>query len=261
MSAHCPVTKDEVFMMASAYRFHSTYRETIDLPDGTRIRLRLIQALDKQRLAEGFQRLSPESRYRRCFSLKNALTLEELRFFTEMDGERHLAIGAILLNPDGSEGEGIGGARFIRLAAEADVAEFALAILDEWQGLGLGRMLLEHLAQAAAERGIERFRCYVMTENTQMRSLLRQVAWNIKYHSDGMVLAAEFPLLALEIEDQVGSQDGLYRMLTWASEGSLAAPLALVAISSQVWWRQVEQSLYWWRVNKSLQDEKPDAAA
>ncbi|MEZ5594139.1 MAG: GNAT family N-acetyltransferase [Gammaproteobacteria bacterium] len=236
--------------MASPTVFHTDYQETLVLPDGEKIRLRLIQARDKQKLAEGFERLSAESRYRRCFSLKKALTLEELRFFTELDGHQHLAIGAVQLNADGSEGEGIGGARFIRLAAESDVAEFALAVVDEWQGQGLGRILLERLVQAAAERGINSFRCYLMTENVQLRGLLDRVAWNVQFHSDGMVLAAEFPLPSGQdtpAEDSVLTQENLYRLLGMASEGSLAAPLALAAISSSMWWQQIEKNLYWWR--------------
>ena len=250
--------------MASAYRFNSTYQEKISLAGGnTQILLRLIHPRDKQKLAEGFERMSAESRYRRCFSLKNALTLEELRFFTEPDGEQHLAIGAIMLNPDGSEGEGIGGARFIRLAAEAEVAEFALAIVDEWQGRGLGRILLERLVQAAAERGIERFRCYLLTENSQLRGLLDHVAWNVKFHSDGMVLAAEFPIPDDSGKDSSEplSQEELYRVLGWAAEGTLATPLTLASISSQMWWRQVEQTLYWWRSNKRKADKSNDVAA
>ena len=252
--------------MASLTAFDNDYQETLVLPDGAKIRLRLIQACDKQKLAEGFERLSAESRYRRCFSLKKALTLEELRFFTELDGQQHLAIGAVQLNADGSEGEGIGGARFIRLAAESDVAEFALAVVDEWQGKGLGRILLERLVQAAAERGINSFRCYLMTENVQLRGLLDRVAWNVQFHSDGMVLAAEFPLPSAQntpAEDGALTQESLYRLLGMASEGSLAAPLALAAISSSMWWQQIEKTLYWWRStdrNKSRTQNRDQAS-
>ena len=241
--------------MASQLQYGADYQEIITLSDGTALCLRLIRPHDKQKLAEGFERLSAESRFRRCFSLKNALTLEELRFFTELDGEQHFAIGAIQLNADGSEGEGIGGARFIRLADEAEVAEFALAVVDKWQGMGLGRILLERLAQAAAERGISDFRCYLMTENMPLRGLLKRAAWNVKFHNDGMITAAEFPIKVADLADDEGNlfiQDQLYRLLCMTAEGSLAAPLALAAINSTMWWRQVERALYWLHsVNRS----------
>lgn len=69
-----------------------------------------------------------------------------------MDGERHFAMGAI--GPEGS----VGAARFIRLADDPDVAEFAVTIIDDMQRKGLGPVFYERLTAAARERGVKNLR-------------------------------------------------------------------------------------------------------
>jgi hypothetical protein len=49
-------------------RIGSDYFEVHHLSDGTEVRLRLLRASDRGKIAAGFRRLSPESRYRRFFS-------------------------------------------------------------------------------------------------------------------------------------------------------------------------------------------------
>jgi hypothetical protein len=62
-------------------------------------------------------------------------------------------------------------ARFVRVAGEPDVAEAAITVLDEYQGRGLGTLLLGVLSSAAARRGIRTFRSYVLGENVSMLAL------------------------------------------------------------------------------------------
>jgi hypothetical protein len=79
---------------------------------------------------------------------------------------------------DGGHGEpiGLGIARFIRLADRPDTAEAAIAVADDVQHEGLGRLLLLRLVAAAAERGIARFRCEVLGSNAGMAGLLAHIA-------------------------------------------------------------------------------------
>ena len=110
--------------------FDADYAELARLRDGTPVQLRLVRASDKELVRKGFARLSPESRYLRFFAPKDHLTERELSYLTELDGEHHLAIGAERV-PTGADGpEGLGVARFIRLADDPAVAEAAVAVLD-----------------------------------------------------------------------------------------------------------------------------------
>ena len=96
-----------------------------------------------------FERLSEESRYRRFFTTKNELSAAELDYLVDVDHEDHEAIIAI----DPSSGEVLGVARYIRSKDDAEVAEVAVTVADDWQRRGLGRALLRPLDLSRATRG------------------------------------------------------------------------------------------------------------
>ena len=68
--------------------FTRDYAEQAVLRDGTRVRLRLIRPDDKALLHDGFERLSPASRYLRFLAPKAALSDDELRYLCEVDHEK-----------------------------------------------------------------------------------------------------------------------------------------------------------------------------
>ncbi|MBI4817889.1 MAG: GNAT family N-acetyltransferase [Deltaproteobacteria bacterium] len=171
--------------------------------DGTQVHLRLVRPDDKKLLEQGLARMSPESRYFRFFSAKDRLTHAELAYLTELDGENHLAIGAARYLEDGTE-LGLGIARFIRLRERPEVAEAAITVIDEAQGLGLGKLLLTMLVLAARERGITRFQCDFLARNKGMHTLIERIADDVRYGHESGVMQAEF---ALE------GPEGLYRAL------------------------------------------------
>src|SRR4051794_41882611 len=93
--------------------------------------------------------MSTESRYRRFMGHKRALTDRELDFFTRLDHDLHEAVGAI----DVESGEGVGVARMHRHAEDSAVAEAAVTIVDDWQGRGLGGLLLDRLGERGPGAG------------------------------------------------------------------------------------------------------------
>lgn len=176
--------------------FSLDYVEDAVLGDGTEVKLRLIRPEDKELLRAGFDRLSPESRYARFLAPKSQLSDDELRYLCEVDHENHLAIGAVRdhRETDTSPGPvGMGIARFIRLS-DPSTAEAAIAVADEAQRLGLGRLLFLRLVAAAAERGIERFRCEVLGSNAGMAGLLAQIAPDRSIEVGSGVMSIEMAL-------------------------------------------------------------------
>ena len=97
--------------------------------------LRPIAPQDKPLLAASFERLSEESRYRRFFTVKKELSAAELDYLVDVDHRVHEAIIAI----DPSSGEALGIARYVRATDDGQVAEVAVTVADDWQGLRLGR--------------------------------------------------------------------------------------------------------------------------
>ena len=175
-------------------RYSGDWSEEVQLKDGGTVRLRCIQPSDKERLQAGLMRLSPESQYLRFFTAKPRLTDAELAYFTELDGRNHFAIGATTILADGSDGDGIAVARFVRLPYEPNIAEPAIVVIDALQGQGLGMILMERLIEAARERDVTAFRSEFLAVNDPMRGLLEKLSPQVSYRRDGPVVTAEFPL-------------------------------------------------------------------
>jgi len=175
--------------------FSPAYVERAVLRDGTRVLLRLVTPEDKELLRAGFERLSPESRYARFLAPKSQLSDDELRYLCEVDHEHHVAIGAVRDDGDpGAAPVGLGIARFIRLADPPNTAEAAIAVADEIQHQGLGSLLFLRLVAAAAERGIERFRCEVLGSNAGMAKLLAQISPDRSIEVGSGVMSIEIAL-------------------------------------------------------------------
>ena len=157
--------------------FTPDYVERATLRDGTRVVLRLLTAEDQPTLAAGFARLSPQSRYARFLAPKSELSEDELRYLCDIDHETHFAIGAVREDGDGvGNPVGVGIARFVCMPERHATAEAAIAVSDDLQGRGLGKLLFMRLCAAAAERGIERFHLEVLGSNTQMAALIQTIA-------------------------------------------------------------------------------------
>ena len=140
------------------------YRRSV-LRDGREVTIRPIAPADVAELRDGLKVLSPESRYLRFHSQRSELTPDEWRYLTDVDGERHVAVVAIV------EDRIAGVARFV--AVTDDAAEVAFVVGDEVQGLGIGALLRDVLVEAAAARGIVTFGANVLAQNAPMRKLLR----------------------------------------------------------------------------------------
>jgi GNAT superfamily N-acetyltransferase len=207
-------------------RFDETYKEDVTLPDGTAVRLRCVRPSDKQLLSAGFDRLSPESRYRRFFTERSALNAADLRYLTEVDGLRHFALGALCRDEEGRQ-QGIGVTRFVSL--DGVVAEPAVAVIDEMQGKGLGRLLFQRLIAAAQERGVERFTAEVLATNDPMRAILGEVSQEYGHVSDSGTLILDVPLEVLA-KGLAPHTNPIYQLIRYAAQGMVVMSRALAHV-------------------------------
>ncbi len=207
--------------------FTADYVERATLRDGTRVVLRLICPDDKVLLRREFERWSNESRYSRFHGAKTKLTDDELEYLTNVDHETHFAIGAVGEAGDGhGEAVGLGIARFIRLPDELGepvTAEAAISVADHAQGKGLGRLLFMRLVAAAAERGIERFRCEVLGSNQSMAQLIDAIAPEHHTEVESGVMEIDFALPNVQpnLEPTQAPEGGLYRLFRAVAEGAV----------------------------------------
>jgi ribosomal protein S18 acetylase RimI-like enzyme len=151
--------------------------------------VRPIRPDDRQPLAEAFARLSPESRYRRFFTPMNQLSEGTLSYLTEVDHREHEAL--VALSEDGSL---VAVARYVRAEPDSRVAEAAITVIDDWQGRGLGRRMLQRLATRARKEGVRQFSALVKVENPTAVELLRGVGPSeLRRHGDEYQLLIDLP--------------------------------------------------------------------
>jgi RimJ/RimL family protein N-acetyltransferase len=151
------------------------------LPDGTRYTIRPIGPDDRLALVSLMARLSADSRRDRFLVPKPELSSRELRYFTHVDQRNHIALVA---EAAGEPGRLLGVARCVRPEPEGDVAEFAIAVVDEHQRQGLGTVLARALADAAHAAGIRRFEATTLADNVAAVRLMR--AFATRLHDNGV---------------------------------------------------------------------------
>lgn len=159
-------------------RFVEEHTRIVALGDGTEIVVRPIRPADRPLMVDGFERLSEESRWRRFLRPVSHLTDRDLKYLTEIDYSDHFAWVA-LTNDDPPAGLGVG--RYVRNADDVRVAEAAIVVVDDWQGRGIGTVLLELLTLTAVQNGIETFRSFVAPSNDAARDLLAGLGADGRY--------------------------------------------------------------------------------
>jgi GNAT superfamily N-acetyltransferase len=185
------------------------------LRDGSGVRLRQGRSSDRQLLLRGFERLSPDSRYRRFLAAMPELSEETVRYLTEIDHHDHEAIAAL----DEESGDGVGVARYVRDPQRCDVAEVAVTVIDDWQGKGLGTRMLEVLGARARAEGIRSFTALMLANNQEMMDVLEAL---------GPVRVVDREVGTVEIEmpiPDVGLSPPLRKLLRVAARNNIVVPL------------------------------------
>jgi GNAT superfamily N-acetyltransferase len=154
-------------------RYGAFYSERVPFKRGELL-LRFVRPEDKARLVDGFERLSDLSRWHRFLSARHELSDADLRYLTEFDEENHVAIGAMF------EGQGVAVARAVRFRPGARIAELAVTVLDDFQHLGIGRILAVRVADAARERGVTSLRVETAADNEAMRRLAHSIGGTVR---------------------------------------------------------------------------------
>jgi RimJ/RimL family protein N-acetyltransferase len=185
--------------------------EHVRLRDGAKVLVRPVRPDDRSLFVAGFEQMSEESRYRRFLSHKKKLSDRELDFFTNLDHRSHEAIGAI----DESTGEGIGVARMHVTDSDPELAEAAVTVVDDWQGRGLGKLLLDRLTDRARELGVHRFEASLLTGNRAMLALFDHLGCMTAHHES-------LDVMTIDVELPVGEDEALGAALKSVAEGSAA---------------------------------------
>jgi len=156
--------------------------------DGGVVHLRPIVPADADALVEFHNGLSERTRYLRYFGPTPTLPPREVVRMTTVDYKNRAAFLALL----GDEIIAMGVYEGLAADGKPESAEVAFVVADHHQGRGLGPILLEHLAGAAAEHGFTRFEAEVLSENPNMVAVFRDAGYQVSRAFDGSTVHVEF---------------------------------------------------------------------
>src|SRR5258708_3411515 len=158
------------------------------LRDGSTVKIRPLRPEDEQCLLDFFRSLSEESRWLRFFTIiKDKLLAAEAHREASVDYVR--TFGLIALT--GGEERVVGHALYSAIGD--DRADAAFAVADDYQGRGLGTMLVGQLAQVAATNGIHVFEADVLASNHKMLGVFRRSGFPTKVTVTTGQLHVTFP--------------------------------------------------------------------
>jgi acetyltransferase len=150
--------------------------------------LRRLRRKDESRLYDLFSsctRATLFQRFHYTFNVSNELAAEACR----VDENRRISIVA--------EVKSKGAHRLIGLcllvfSEQSQSVEFAILIIDDWQGKGLGRLMTLHCLDVARVRGARRMTAVTTPDNFRMMNLFKELGFNLDYDGvNGIIWAAK----------------------------------------------------------------------
>ncbi len=158
----------------------------VALRDGATMQIRPIRPDDADALQRMHLGQSEQSVYFRFFAPLKRLAEKDLYRFTHVD--HHDRVALVLVH--GSEIRAVG--RFdVVTPGEAEVAFY---VADTEQGRGLGSVLLEHLAAAGREIGVDRFVADVLPSNARMIRVFSDAGYDVEQRLEDGVIRVEFSI-------------------------------------------------------------------
>jgi GNAT superfamily N-acetyltransferase len=152
--------------------------------DGRRVEIRALRPADQAGLLAAVGRTSSRSLHRRFFGVRRHFSEKEIDFFVKVDFVSHVAL--VAETDEAGRRLIVGGGRYIVVRPAA--AEVAFAVVDEYQGQGIGAALMRHLIVIARHAGLERLVAEVLPDNSPMLRLFENCGLHIsKRHAPGVV--------------------------------------------------------------------------
>ncbi|KRR28055.1 GCN5 family acetyltransferase [Bradyrhizobium lablabi] len=166
------------------------YSATERLRDGRGIEIRALRPDDKDDMLAAIGRTGTQSLQRRFFVAKRGFSEKEIAFFMNIDFADHVALVA-LAEEDGRKVI-VGGGRYIVI--EPGKAEIAFVVIDDYQGQGIGTLLMRHLAVIARKAELKELIAEVLPENAAMRKVFSKFGFQARRGSDPQVVHLAFTL-------------------------------------------------------------------
>src|SRR5207247_2361616 len=152
--------------------------------DGRWVEIRALRSDDRAGLRAAIARISDQSLYRRFFGVRRHFTEQEIEFFTNIDFVNHVALVAVA--EEGGRPVVIGGGRYI--VVSPGTAEVAFALVDQYQGQGVGAALMRHLATIARDAGLKELIADVLLDNIAMLKVFEKSGFRVDTKREAQVV-------------------------------------------------------------------------
>ncbi|MCW3981655.1 MAG: GNAT family N-acetyltransferase, partial [Candidatus Bathyarchaeota archaeon] len=155
------------------------------LKNGRKVAIRPIRPEDERLLDKLFQSFSEATMRFRFFQLIKEMSHDTLTRYCNIDYDREIAMIAEF----GRGKKEILGVSRLVLQPDGKQSEFAVAVGDKWQGLGLGSKLVDCIIQIGKGIGLKSISGDIMAENLKMIQLCRKKGFKIQQLDEELVKA------------------------------------------------------------------------
>jgi GNAT superfamily N-acetyltransferase len=151
------------------------------LRDHSHVVIRPIAPQDREAERAFIEGLSPTSRHFRFLGQVCRPSERLLDQLTRNDAIHDVAFAAVA--EEGARERIVGVSRY-STGPDGEDCECAVTVADDWQGKGLGTLLLKHLVDVARVRGIHRMYSIDLAENQRMTELAGDLGFNTRSDPD-----------------------------------------------------------------------------
>ncbi|QBF81373.1 bifunctional acyl-CoA synthetase/GNAT family N-acetyltransferase [Shewanella maritima] len=166
--------------------------ETVTLKNELKVMLRPILPEDEPKHMDFDNSLSDEDRYKRYFGVRAKMTHEEMAVLTQIDYSREMAFIATMFDDKGNEIT-LGAVR-ASIDPDNTEAEFAMAVRSNYQGVGLGRALLEKLIRYYKHNDTQVLTGFTMFENRSMANLAKSLGFDVSFDMEEQLIKMDMKL-------------------------------------------------------------------
>ena len=176
-----PYTKDDDELPIPAIRpYPRQYIGTHPMGDGEEITIRPIRPEDEPKLVTFHERLSERSvylRYANLMKLEQRVAHNRLARICFIDYDREMAL--VAERPVEEDDDQIIGVGRLTKQPGRNEAEFAMLVIDEFQGEGIGTELLRRLVEVGETEGLDRITADILQQNHAMQRVCEKLGFDL----------------------------------------------------------------------------------
>lgn len=169
------------------------------LKNGRSVSIRPVRLSDEKPLQDLLYRLSDESIYQRFLGFRREHPHDEMLALVNLDYDQSMAL--VVCDPQDPGGSAVALVRY-DVDPATNLADIAFIVRDDWQGKGLGTLLMRRASEIARARGLVGFTADVLLNNKLML---------VVFHHSGLEVRSDL-------------QDGVYHVVMSFPSRTSAAP-------------------------------------